>query len=213
MRHQSGATLISLMIGLLISMLCLIGLLSSYRTMVKTGAESRIAATHDTELQNGLTAAQMLIQNAGFRLDGTSNLEVANITINSETISALLWRYKNGSTITCEGLADIPDSSTKRKFVVIENTGTTCESTSVLNSLTWTEKSILANLAVQPTENADSQQVTFATGFSDCSPFGATVLDNVGSHPLVTISAKTSTQKTAGLDAIETSVCILNISS
>ena len=39
MKYQSGTTLISLLIGLLISMLCILALLSSYRTIVKTGVE------------------------------------------------------------------------------------------------------------------------------------------------------------------------------
>ena len=211
MRHQSGATLISLLIGLLISMLCLIGLLSSYRTMAKTGAESRMAATHDTELQNGLTAAQMLVQNAGFGLDGSSHLSIEPITIGSNSTSALLWRYKNGSTTLCQGLADIPNAS-KRKFIIIK-VQTGCDSTSNLNTFTWTEKSTLANLVDYSTGSTNPQQVTFQKASSSCTPFGAVVSDNSISHPLVTISAKTSTQNIAGLNAIEVPVCILNISS
>lgn len=211
MRHQIGATLISLLIGLLISMLCLIGLLSSYRTIAKTGAESRMAATHDTDLQNGLTAAQMLVQNAGFGLDGSSNLSIETIAVGSNNTSALLWRYKDGSTTTCQGLADIPNAS-KRKFIIIE-VQTGCDSTSNLNTFTWTEKSILANLANYSTGSTNPQQVTFQRASSTCTPFGAVIADNSISHPLVTISAKTSTQNIAGLNAIEVPVCILNISS
>lgn len=211
MRHQTGATLISLLIGLLISMLCLIGLLSSYRTMAKTGAESRMAATHDTELQNGLTAAQMLVQNAGFGLDGSNNLSIETIAIGSNNTSALLWRYKDGSTTTCQGLADIPNAS-KRKFIIIE-VQTGCDSTSNLNTFNWTEKSTLANLVNYSTGSTNPQQVTFQRASSACTPFGTVIGDNSILHPLVTISAKTSTQNIAGLNAIEVPVCILNISS
>ena len=122
MKYQLGATLISLLIGLLIAMLCIIAVLSSYRTIVKTGVESRVAATHDAQLQTGLTTAQIFLQNAGFGLEGLNNLlSEADIQVESQSISALLWRYKSNDKIICQGLADIqsPDGK-KRKFILLE---------------------------------------------------------------------------------------------
>ena len=212
MRNQTGATLISLLIGLLISTLCLIGLLSSYRTMVKTGAESRMATTHDTELQNALTAAQMLVQNAGFGLEGNDNLAIADIDIGSlDDNSALLWRYKDDDNIACQGLADILNNST-RKFIIIE-AKSDCDSTSNLDTLVWTEKRVLANLVDYSSNSTNPQQVTFQSSPSSCTPFGSVLADGSILHPLVTLSAKTSTQNIAGLDAIEVPVCVLNITS
>ena len=211
-RSQSGVTLISLLIGLLISMLCMIGLLSTYRTVAKTGAESRIDATHDTQLQNGLTASQMMIQNAGFGLDGGTNLEVATISIGTATnVSALLWRYKEGGMVSCQGLADIPDAS-KRKLVTL-TVGTGCNDTAALDTLTWTTENTLAHLTDYSSGGTNPQQITFAKTLSNCTPFGSAISENVVSHPLVTITAKTSTQNIAGLDAIEVPVCILNITT
>lgn len=212
MRHQAGTTLISLLIGLLISMLCMIGLLTTYRTVVKTGVSSRIGATHDTELQNSLNVSQTMIQNAGFGLEGDNHLLVANITVDTKTTSALLWRYKANGSLICQGLADIADTSNKRKLIVL-NDDTDCDSTSNLDALSWTNERTLAHLTDYSSDNSNPQQVTFAKTLSNCTPFGSAMSENVTSHPVVTISAKTSTQNIAGLAAIQVPVCILNLTS
>ena len=218
MKYQSGTMLISLLIGLLISMLCILALLSSYRTIVKTGVESRIAATHDTQLQAGLTTAQMFLQNAGFGLEGTNNLLTTTVQVGSKTISAVLWRYNNGTNIVCQGLADVESSDNKkRRFVLLEgfenDSGALCNGTSNLGSFKWKEQSTLANLEDYSTEKSNLTQITFNQTASSCTPFGAGTLDDSSQHPLIIISAKTSTQKIAGLETVQVPVCLLNIAS
>lgn len=210
-KSQSGVTLISLLIGLLIAMLCMIGLLSAYRTIAKTGVESRMDATHDTQLQNGLIASQMMIQNAGFGLEGDTNLKSANIMIGSNSTPALLWRYKVGGTVSCQGLADIADSS-KRKLVTL-TASTGCDDTSVLDTLTWETDKTLAHLT-NFSGGTNNQQVTYKVEPSTvCTTFGS-VNTGSGQHPQVTLSAKTSTQQhNSGLGSIQVPICILNITS
>lgn len=220
MRYQSGTTLISLLIGLLIAMLCIIAVLSAYRTIVKTGVESRIASTHDTQLQTGLTTAQIFLQNAGFGLEGLNNIYLspeaeANIEVESQWVSALLWRYKDGTNIICQGLADIKSSDNKkRRFVLLESDPTTCNETANLKGFTWKIQSTLANLEDYSTDQSNPKQVTFAKMPSNiCTPFGAGDPNNDSKHPLITITAQTSTQKIAGLGTVEVLVCLLNIAS
>lgn len=215
MKYQLGATLISLLIGLLIAMLCIIAVLSSYRTIVKTGVESRVAATHDTQLQTGLTTAQIFLQNAGFGLEGLNNLlPEADIQIESQRTSALLWRYKADNNIVCQGLADIKSSdSKKRKFILLESDPTTCNETLNLNEFTWKTQSTLANLQDYSTDQSNPKQITFERASSTCAPFGAGSSEDTSAHPLITITAQTSTQKIAGLAKVKVSVCLLNITS
>ncbi|MDP1446086.1 hypothetical protein Q8G43_14195 [Acinetobacter schindleri] len=218
MKYQSGTMLISLLIGLLISMLCILALLSSYRTIVKTGVESRIAATHDTQLQAGLTTAQMFLQNAGFGLEGTNNLLTTTVQVGSKTISAVLWRYNNGTNIVCQGLADIESSDNKkRRFVLLEgfenDSSTLCNGTSNLGSFKWKEQSTLANLEDYSSDKSNPKQITFEQTTSACTPFGAGTLDDSSQHPLIIINAKTSTQKIEELETVQVPVCLLNIAS
>lgn len=217
MKYQSGTTLISLLIGLLISMLCIIAVLSSYRTIVKTGVESRVAATHDTQLQTGLATAQIFLQNAGFGLDGSNNLLTeANIQVESKNISAVLWRYKDGTNVICQGLADIESSdSKKRRLVLLKSRPTTCNDSSDLSGFDWKIQTTLANLEDYSTDLSNPKQITFAekTPPGVCTPFGAGNPKNESKHPLITITAQTSTQQSAGLGKAEIRVCLLNIIS
>lgn len=214
MKYQSGATLISLLIGLLIAMICIIAVLSAYRTIVKNGVESRIAATHDAQLQTSLATAQIFLQNAGFGLDSSNNLLTANVQVESQDTSALLWRYKDGTNIICQGLADIksPDNK-KRRFVLLES-NSPCNNTPNLNGFTWKLQSTLANLEDYSIDKSNPKQITFAkTPSIICTPFGAGNPDNDSKHPLITITAQTSTQKISGLGTVKVPVCLLNIAS
>lgn len=218
MRYQSGVTLVSLLIGLLIAMLCILALLSSYRTIVKTGVESRVAATHDTQLQAGLTTAKMFLTNAGFGLEGTNNLLIATIPVGTSSISALLWRYHDGMQVICQGLADIEsEDHKKRRFVLLEgfesDSGSPCNETANLASFKWKIQSTLANLEDYSTDKSNPVQVTFTQAVSSCTPFGAGALDETSQYPLITIAAKTSTQQIAGLETVQVPVCLLNISA
>jgi Tfp pilus assembly protein PilE len=218
MKYQSGTTLISLLIGLLIAMLCILALLSSYRTIVKTGVESRIAATHDTQLQAALTTAQMMLQNAGFGLQGSNNLLTTTIQVGSKTISAVLWRYNNGTNIVCQGLADVESSDNKkRRFILLEgfenDSSAPCNGTLNLASFKWKVQSTLANLEDYSSDKSNPKQITFSQTTSACTPFGAGTVEESYQYPLITISAKTSTQKIAGLGTVQVPICLLNIAS
>lgn len=228
MKYQSGTTLISLLIGLLIAMLCIIAVLSSYRTIVKTGVESRVAATHDAQLQTGLATAQIFLQNAGFGLDGTNNLLIGKASIDVglpdklPAESAVLWRYKDNGKTICQGLADIKSSDgKKRRFVLLES-NSPCDAPLNSDEVNWKIKSTLANLEDYPNQdpNQDPKQVTFKQTSSTCTPFGAGTLANTPAevlanvpHPLITITAQTSTQQIAELGTVKVPVCLLNIIS
>ncbi|MHA3890910.1 hypothetical protein [Acinetobacter sp. GXMZU3951] len=217
MKHQSGVTLISLLIGLLIAMLCIIALLSAYRVVVKTGVESRIAASHDTQLQRGLTTAQMFLQNAGFGLTGSNHLLTSDILINTKTYSALLWRYKEGSKTVCQGLFDMSTADNKNRQLVLaqgfkDTSGADCDATAGLGTFIWKVQSTLANLEDFSVDQSNPAQITFTQTTSACTPYGAGKVDASTQHPLITILAQTSTQHLAGLGTAQIPVCIVNIS-
>jgi len=224
MNKQAGVTLISLLIGLVIAMLCIIAVLTTYRTVVKTGADSRIASNHDAQLQNGLTTAQMLLQNAGYGLEGSTHFKVktsitTRINGSNKTINpAILWRYKNGTEVICQGLADIsnPENS-KRLFVLLKatlNNGTCNDSLDLASSsLTWKVQSSLANLQDYSSDQSNPVQITWAESASACTPYGSGKIDESTRHVVITFSAKTSTQQIASLSPVSVSICLLNISA
>ena len=221
MKGQLGASLIGLLIGLLISMLCIIAILSVYRTMVKTGVDSRVASTHDTQLQSGFTTAQMLLQNAGFGLDGSSNfLKSDTISINSKNVNAILWRFKDDSKIVCQGLADVATTDNKKRKLVLLNgflddTELNCTETENLSSssIKWKVKATLAELEDFSSDKSNPKQINFEQTSANCTPYGAGDPNVNSLHPLITILAQTSTQKIAELGQIKVPVCLVNITA
>lgn len=219
MKNQLGTTLIGLLVGLVISMLCIIAVLSVYRTMVKTGVDSRKASTHDTQLQSGFTTAQMFLQNAGFGLDGASHfLQTDTISIDYKNVSAVLWRFKEGSRVVCQGLADVATADNKkRSFVLLNgflgNSETNCSDTENLssNDIKWKVKANLAELEDYSTDKSNPKQIDFEQSNTNCTPYGAGDPNLNTQHPLVNIIAKTSTQKVAVLGQIKVPVCLVNI--
>ena len=216
MKHQAGVTLISLLVGLVIAMLCVIALLSSYRVVVKSGVESRIATSHDTQLQRGLTTAQMFLQNAGFGLDGNNHVLSTTLEINSKNANTILWRFKEGSNIICQGLADIEgENNVNRRLVLVEgfvdDSNTACNQIDNLSSFVWKVQSTLSTLEDYSTDQSNPIQVSFVQESKACIPFGATDSSEITQHPYITISVATSTQKIAGLEKVKVPVCLVNI--
>lgn len=210
MKTQSGFTLISILIGLVIGILCILALMMSYRVVVKTGIEARQATSHDTQMQNGLTMAQIFLQNAGFGLEGTHHFFNGKIEFQHQTVDAILWRYQEGDSLFCEGLADIPDQKNEHRLLVLLNTEQTCDTNSNLNAFTWNTQQTLADVIA--IDEVNSSQFHFHSTPQNCSPYGAGALNEETLHPLITISAKTSAQYTAQLEQnLQSPVCLINI--
>ncbi|MEO9348775.1 hypothetical protein FSC02_00485 [Acinetobacter indicus] len=215
-RYQLGATLVSLLVGLLIAMLCIIAVLTAYKTIVKSGVDSRRASTHDTQLQSGITSAQMFLQNAGFGLDGNNHVLSTTLEINSKNANTILWRFKEGSNIICQGLADIEgENNVNRRLVLVEgfvdDSNTACNQIDNLSSFVWKVQSTLSTLEDYSTDQSNPIQVSFVQESKACIPFGATDSSEITQHPYITISVATSTQKIAGLEKVKVPVCLVNI--
>ena len=215
-RYQLGATLVSLLVGLVIAMLCIIAVLTAYKTIVKSGVDSRRASTHDTQLQSGLTSAQMFLQNAGFGLDGNNHVLSTTLEINSKNANTILWRFKEGSNIICQGLADIEgENNVNRRLVLVEgfvdDSNTACNQIDNLSSFVWKVQSTLSTLEDYSTDQSNPIQVSFVQESKACIPFGATDSSEITQHPYITISVATSTQKIAGLEKVKVPVCLVNI--
>ena len=191
---QKGSTIVSLMVGLVISMLCLIALLTLFKAIVTTNAQQ------DTQLFNGLTLAQMLAQNAGFGFSSGTNVLIPSSTlaldnnISVESQKAVLWRYYTTinipNTLTCQGIASVLNNNQTKLILLKANS---CAQTSNLDSLTWTVDRVLA---VLPSASTISFNLTTQT----CTPYG---IGTAASHSKLTITANT----------FSFPVCLSNITS
>ena len=197
---QKGLTIISLMVGLVISMLCLIALLTLFKAIVTTSVDSQQNAQQDTQLFNGLTLAQMLAQNAGFGFSSGTNVLITSRTLaldNSISVAsqkAVLWRYyatiNTPSTLTCQGIASVLNNDQTKLILLKANS---CAQTSNLDNLTWTVDRVLAILPSAST-------ISFNLATQTCAPYG---IGTAASHSKLTITANT----------FSFPVCLSNITS
>ncbi|SDS65057.1 hypothetical protein SAMN05216198_2434 [Halopseudomonas litoralis] len=71
-QRQRGISLISLMVGLLVSLLAVMGMMALYRTVMHTTAESGAYARLSSERSAALLGAHAYLQEAGFGMEGAA---------------------------------------------------------------------------------------------------------------------------------------------
>lgn len=192
--YQKGTTILSLMIGLLISMLCLTALLALFRAVIWNSAEAQQNSQSDTQLLSGLTVIPNYAQNAGYGLSSAgANPNISQVTVtsgNSATYAsakvgtnAVVWRYKEGTTVTCQGIVTIEDTTNnKTSIALVKLVDTTrCPETDALTSIsttTWTQDRVLATVSGTPT-------TSFTVADATCSPYGAST---AAAHKKLTVT-------------------------
>lgn len=128
--RQAGISLISLMIGLLISMIAVLGMMSLYNTLVKSTVQSTRDARIAGERSAAILVASRQLLGAGYGIDATRNDELLLLTETTLTLdgdrgsltggsvvvgdgegNALIWRARpDGLNTWCSGLYAPPSS-------------------------------------------------------------------------------------------------------
>ncbi|MCY1278646.1 hypothetical protein D3C76_684680 [compost metagenome] len=204
--RQRGITLVSMMVGLLISVLVILVLLTSFRTLLSVSAQATRSAIQDGELATAMTALQMDIQAAGFGLDSTAVLQATVDLPGADR--ALLWRFQDGAQPVCAGVVErsAKDPESGRSMRVVSRlTSDNCSAASALDGLSWSLGEDLLQFREQT-----ARQLRIVLGEGVCSPFGA--LAGAERHPIVTLTAPSSTaQAGAAALPVSYSVCLINI--
>lgn len=104
-RRQRGQSLISMMVGLVISLTTISAMLVLYKTMIEVSGNASRSALRDGQVSSALLAAQMEMQSAGFGVPSGDALST-KLAIR-DAGKELVWRYKTGLTASgfqCSGL-------------------------------------------------------------------------------------------------------------
>lgn len=220
---QRGAGLISLLVGIVISMLIMLAMMTLYRDTIHAAVGAGQDASADGQRASGLLAAQIQLQGAGFGLAtpalGTDLIVLGNATFDNGTQrlngsvaaagvdgNAIVWSFdtRNGAGVQCSGLYAPAGGGLQRLLP------TPCAAGTQWASTTWTTSTLVT----------DTRPVTFAAAATDatgCQPFGLAVTGGV----LVTLKSAHSTVSTGttpvpstppGLP-IEITVCLANFSA
>lgn len=211
LNKQRGITLISLMIGTVLSMLTILAMLALYKNLIQVAVIASQDANHDGGLASALLTAQMELASAGFALneDPDTLIHLPN------SAAAILWRYKNLDTakVSCSGLLLRTHPAKKehaRTLTLLHkadcsialNLLAVAESDTALKASWGTEPGAITNLAVLN----PSTELTFTEDSTTCTNYGIT---HGLEHRQITIKASNS----SSVDALETiyRVCLSNI--
>lgn len=189
---QRGLSLISLMVGMVISLIAVLGALALYRsttqTVFGTGGLVR-SSIQDGQLATGLLSAQIALQGAGYGISSPSSgnhlLLISNAVLNASTGklggtvvaingaaqsgNALVWVHNPGlsantASYSCGAL--LSDSSNKALYLLQASSG--CHPlNSNWKTISWTSRALVEDQVL-------AQAVTLsARNGSNCWPYGA----------------------------------------
>ncbi len=189
---QTGLSLVSLMVGMAISMFAVLGALALYRSTTQTvfGEGGLVRSSlQDGQLASGLLSAQIALQGAGYGItapaSGTHLLLLSNALLNPDSLTltgtvvpigaaaksgnALVWVANpglsaNSADYRCLGLVS---DATTRAFYMIQSSAACQPLTTQWNKITWLRRTLVdANVQAQP--------VTLGVqNASNCWPYGA----------------------------------------
>lgn len=217
--RQSGISLISLMIGLLISMVALLGMLSLYSTIVKSTVQSSRDARVSAERSSTLLVAHRYLQGAGYGIDNASrgtdmllfagttlddnSLSGGNIITNANPGNTLLWRTQtDGSNMRCSGL-HAPSSNDQGGLYLLRPQS--------CSPLAWPDDWEVRPLLVDSTDAAgDASPFTITLkDIPDCKVLGVI---NAGGLA-VTLGTSIATSDNNDPIEINSTTCLLNFAS
>lgn len=167
---KNGFTLVELLVGLLIAMLCMIMMLTIFRQIVHISSESTQDAEYDTQIKTGMLVMERLIQNAGFGSGLASDIKIATYN-NRPTV---FWRYisdLNAVPVAYECQAITEQIIQENKFEIhrlVLLRKAACGTTTALEEGDWEVYQPIASIRNQ--QNTPIFQYTLAEGA--CRPFG-----------------------------------------
>lgn len=197
LRKAHGMTIISLLVGMFLSLLCILASLTLYKNLVVVAADTKIDALHDGALAASMLTAQKEVLSAGFGIDNADadDIVVRSIAATGTTPGTieLLWRYTTNGTFFCRGLMETGETNTSNmtfRVLRIREVTSGCDETTALASMSWTDVDTLAKWrvvgALATYINTNHTLLEFTVANAPCSPFGSTDLEN---HVVVTVAA------------------------
>ena len=203
---QRGVSIIGLMIGSLISMLCILTCMTMHKSLMQITVGSKTDAILDSQIASSLMQIQHNLHNAGLGMGVTTANDVVAEVDGSDV--GLYWRYRNGGAFFCRGVleqnyTDTASNTTGRKIVQVQAT-TDCNANSTLTDLEWTPTNTLAQF-----RNQSHQLFSFNVIQASCTPYGlsAAITDRLQVNVTTTSSAQLAG---ANVSAIQYQYCLPN---
>jgi prepilin-type N-terminal cleavage/methylation domain-containing protein len=233
---QHGFTLVELMVGLLICLFSMLAMLSVYKTMVSTTAESKLGANIDGQIAVGLLAADRYMLSAGNKANdsagqtssyGNDVLLVQTATLSGTTLSgsaytsapgttavsgnALLWVINTSGSYQLQGIYIPASGGVQLLTATVATPSVAPVLSSIWSTSSWGTTSLIAAPLIKITTagNAGAGTISIAhTAASNyCIPFGGSAASAGGVY-VATLSA---TGYAGNQQVVNSSTCLVNI--
>lgn len=202
-RHICGMSLISLMIGILISMMGILAGFMLYQNMVKVTLQTRTDAAQDGQLASAMLSLQLELQSAGFGIDKAAT-PGPHLALISGPPQVLYWRYLDNpsdpNSAICKGfrIQDL-DNETRRQLQMLSpETPASCTLAAALTGLAGGWKVVAVTAEFRKSEEALAVSsfpvITITSDVSSCFPYG---LGQAANYRMVTISADGAVRRAA----------------
>ncbi|WP_437882450.1 PilW family protein [Pseudomonas sp. LRF_L74] len=218
---QRGMTLVSLMIGCVLSMLTILAMLALYKNLIQVAVVATKDANHDGQLASALLVAQLELQGAGFGLEGSAS----NMLYLPTDTPALLWRYRtdpdDASTNWCMGLLERSSSDGSRTLTLLKKSACSAnlaslslaDETDTLKSA-WQEDGVIDLATLMPGSSGTLLTIE-QNASTNCNAYSS---GDGTLHPQITLTAQSasglaSAAAGASITPISYRVCLSNISA
>jgi len=230
--RQQGTTLISLLVGMVVSMLAILASVSMFRDLVTTSAEAKADARQEGDLSLAVLRLDAELQAAGFNMgrapgDGR-NLDFLTVAAADGSRHDMAWRFNDGTQFICRRAS----SQTKDGRYTLDlfdalaancNAAWALSAATITTEVNWVFTERLVDLQLQnlTTGAAAFAQplITFSAPAANdraCMPYGAMASGVAAAvHPIVTLGVFDVSTVYAGnagaLPSRPHSLCLANI--
>lgn len=179
-RKSNGATLISLMVGSIISVSVVVSSLSFYRNYLQSAMTFSDATNFNQQVSSVLNGISLEVSSAGFGVDST-NPDVKVTLKNSTSAYDLYWSTFSGQH-SCYGIREKHETDTETNNVVVSleflESVANCEPSSPLNNVMWKETETIFKVQSKNLEDYLSENnwlFNFSISENKCANFGVNV--------------------------------------
>lgn len=221
-RQQSGVTLISLMVGLTISMIVTVAMLVVFKSVILSTGSARAGASTDEQRIAALLRANISLQGAGYgmdapesprdvlvlnaTLDKTTNRLAGSVAANGSTGNAVVWSLRPDLVTTqCAGLVYDPATDGTGGLKYLPAQACVAGAAGSWQTLAWAPVVWAVIHKDSPAEFPALSGVTWTLQQTPCKPFGITAAE--GS---LTLTLDTDNGNGAALSDV---LCLINFQS
>jgi hypothetical protein len=189
--RQHGATLIATMVGLVISMVVILAMLTVYKTTTRVTGEAGRSAATDGQRLAGLFAAQTLLQGAGYGITtakfGTDLIVLSGAAMSGVELTGTLVSASptNGNAIVWGGVTAGTGYMCSGLYApaaggLIRLPATACASAESWDTVAWQQIPLVTEQRLREQDKTADRAVSIQVrSGSTCQPFGITGSGNL----------------------------------